>query len=85
MPLLLRIDSLTIAFPVIAHQVIDMLRDKLHLLSAQLVEARERVAELEAIREAKIERVGEYLISLVSHSRLIVSFQRRKWRSSPTG
>ncbi|KAJ7761101.1 hypothetical protein B0H16DRAFT_559709 [Mycena metata] len=40
-----------------AHQVIDMLRDKLHLLSAQLVEARERVAELEAIREGKIERV----------------------------
>ncbi|KAJ7045960.1 hypothetical protein C8F04DRAFT_1388497 [Mycena alexandri] len=40
-----------------AHQVIDMLRDKLHLLSAQLVEARERVTELEAIRERKIERV----------------------------
>ncbi|KAJ6594382.1 hypothetical protein B0H19DRAFT_59710 [Mycena capillaripes] len=40
-----------------AHQVIDMLRDKLHLLSAQLVEARERIADLEAIREGKIERV----------------------------
>ncbi|KAJ7739045.1 hypothetical protein DFH07DRAFT_943990 [Mycena maculata] len=40
-----------------AHQVIDMLRDKLHLLSAQVIEARERVAELEAIREGKIERV----------------------------
>ncbi|KAJ6625740.1 hypothetical protein B0H10DRAFT_2211632 [Mycena sp. CBHHK59/15] len=40
-----------------AYQVIDMLRDKLHLLSAQVVEARERIAELEAIREAKIERV----------------------------
>ncbi|KAJ7497739.1 hypothetical protein FB451DRAFT_1212581 [Mycena latifolia] len=34
-----------------------MLRDKLHLLSAQVVEARERVAELEAIREGKIEHV----------------------------
>ncbi|KAJ7693440.1 hypothetical protein B0H17DRAFT_1060184 [Mycena rosella] len=42
-----------------AHQVIDMLRDKLHVLSAQVIEARERVAELEAIREGKIERVGE--------------------------
>ncbi|KAJ7141340.1 hypothetical protein C8R44DRAFT_244833 [Mycena epipterygia] len=40
-----------------AHQVIDMLRDKLHLLSAQVVEARERVAELESIREGKIERI----------------------------
>ncbi|KAJ7680756.1 hypothetical protein DFH06DRAFT_1164106 [Mycena polygramma] len=40
-----------------AHQVVDMLRDKLHLLSAQVVEARERVAELEAVREGKIDRV----------------------------
>ncbi|KAJ6494953.1 hypothetical protein DFH09DRAFT_1206052 [Mycena vulgaris] len=40
-----------------AHQVIDMLRDKLHLLSAQVIEARERVTELEVIREGKIERV----------------------------
>ncbi|KAF7357779.1 hypothetical protein MVEN_00823900 [Mycena venus] len=40
-----------------AHQVIDMLRDKLHLLSAQVVEAKERISELEAIREGKIERV----------------------------
>ncbi|KAF8199889.1 hypothetical protein K438DRAFT_671185 [Mycena galopus ATCC 62051] len=40
-----------------AHQVIDMLRDKLHLLGAQVVEAKERITELEAIREGKIERV----------------------------
>ncbi|KAF8192702.1 hypothetical protein K438DRAFT_1969835 [Mycena galopus ATCC 62051] len=40
-----------------AHQVIDMLRDKLHLLGAQVVEAKERITELEAIREGKFERV----------------------------
>ncbi|KAJ6498847.1 hypothetical protein C8R45DRAFT_1093143 [Mycena sanguinolenta] len=41
----------------VAHQVIDMLRDKLHLISAQVVEFKERISELEAIREGKIERV----------------------------
>ncbi|KAK7005909.1 hypothetical protein R3P38DRAFT_3404589 [Favolaschia claudopus] len=39
-----------------AYQVIDMLRDKLHLLGAQVVEAKERIVELEASREGKIER-----------------------------
>ncbi|KAJ7121263.1 hypothetical protein C8R43DRAFT_75767 [Mycena crocata] len=42
-----------------------MLRDKLHLLSAQVVEARERVAELEAIREGTIERVETKVEELV--------------------
>ncbi|KAJ7451799.1 hypothetical protein B0H11DRAFT_309581 [Mycena galericulata] len=49
-----------------AHQVIDMLRDKLHLLSAQVVEAKERVAELEAIREGKIQRVEVKVEELVN-------------------
>ncbi|KAJ7267591.1 hypothetical protein B0H12DRAFT_116565 [Mycena haematopus] len=40
-----------------AYQVIDMLRDKLHLLSAQVVESKERITELETIREGKMERV----------------------------
>ncbi|KAJ7646858.1 hypothetical protein FB45DRAFT_891637 [Roridomyces roridus] len=40
-----------------AQQIIDMLRDKLHLLSAQVIEAKERIVELEAAREGKIEQV----------------------------
>lgn len=57
-----------------------MLRDKLHLLSAQVVEARERVAELESIREEKIERVGEHLIFMcgfVAH----FLYQRPEWKN----
>lgn len=60
-----------------------MLRDKLHLLSAQVVEAKERIAELEAMREGKIERVGQYLVVCVAlgslyHSRNESRSARRK-------
>ncbi|KAF7339234.1 hypothetical protein MVEN_02001200 [Mycena venus] len=34
-----------------AHRVIDLLRDKLHLISTQVLEAKERIIELETIRE----------------------------------
>lgn len=55
-----------------------MLRDKLHLLSAQVVEARERVTELEAIREGKIERVGGCRQLLIFRPNLIVPSQKPK-------
>ncbi|KAJ7071970.1 hypothetical protein C8F01DRAFT_1243071 [Mycena amicta] len=49
-----------------SHQVNDMLRDKLHLLSAQLVEAKDRISELETKREGKIERVEARLEDLTN-------------------
>ncbi|KAJ7282824.1 hypothetical protein C8J57DRAFT_1296622 [Mycena rebaudengoi] len=56
-----------------AHQVIDMLRDKLHLLSAQIVEARERITELETLREERMEglqaKVEEFYDRLLQVSR----------------
>ncbi|KAF7321960.1 hypothetical protein MKEN_00718500 [Mycena kentingensis (nom. inval.)] len=50
-----------------SQQVNDILRDKLHLLSAQLVETKERIAELETKREGKIERVEEKLEDLTAN------------------
>ncbi|KAF7339226.1 hypothetical protein MVEN_02000100 [Mycena venus] len=41
-----------------AHRVIDLLRDKLHLISTQVLEAKERIIELETIREGEIQRIG---------------------------
>ncbi|KAF7315822.1 hypothetical protein MIND_00098300 [Mycena indigotica] len=49
-----------------SQQVNDMLRDKLHLLSAQFVEAKERILDLEQKREGKIERVEARLEELTS-------------------
>ncbi|KAF7305927.1 hypothetical protein HMN09_00746900 [Mycena chlorophos] len=50
-----------------SHQVNDMLRDKLHLHSAQLVEAKDRISDLEKKREGKIERVGTARLLPVVH------------------
>lgn len=67
----------------LAHQVVDLLRDKLHVLSAQVVDAKERIVELEMEKNGELERLRVFLtLSYGTTSRFHIC---RRWENGSDG